>query len=183
MNVLSKKKFDDVCGQPSPCTSSRIIIAPITSPSLSQPLPDPTVIQLQSDVSTSRPPFTSDHNTNIPNSITPTPLPPSPSLSLPSQTVINLPLFRPVSDPHFKWKDLTGVVLINWCYSRATHWIPNLFTIPCGKQGKLFIKKLTCLFCLYSEDSAMECLTFKVAFVFPILVLQTPIVNRRLGIM
>ena len=65
-------------------------------------------------------------------------------------------------------------MLINRCYSRAAHWIPNLLVIPCGKQGKLFIKELTRLFCLYSEDSAMECLTLKATFVFPILVLQKP---------
>ena len=85
VSVLSQKKFDDVFSQPSPCASSRIIIAPITSPS--QPLPDLTVIQLQSDVPTSPPPSTSDLNTNFPNSTTPTPRLLSPSLSLPAQTV------------------------------------------------------------------------------------------------
>ena len=49
--------------------------------------------------------------------------------------------------------------------------------IPYGKQGKLFIKDLTYLFHLYSEDSAMECIALKVALVFPILVLQKP--HRR----
>ena len=49
--------------------------------------------------------------------------------------------------------------------------------IPYGKQGKLFIKDLTHLFHLYSEDSAMECIALKVALVFPILVLQKP--HRR----
>ena len=68
-------------------------------------------------------------------------------------------------------------MLINWCYSRAAHWIPNLLVIPCGKHGKLFIKELTRPFCLYSEDSAIECLALKATFVFPILVLQKP--HRR----
>ena len=133
--------------------------------------------QLLFDVPTSCSPSTSDFNLN---STTPTPPLPSPSLSLHPQTVADLPLFHPVSDPHFKWKDLTGedcVVLINRCYSKAVHWIPNLFMIPYRKQGKLFIKELTHLFRLYSEDSAMECITLKVALVFPILVLQKP--HRR----
>ena len=62
--------------------------------------------------------------------------------------------------------------VISRCYPKAVHWIPNLFKIPYGKQGRLFIMELTCLFCLYSEDSAMECITLKAAIVFPLLVLQ-----------
>ena len=46
--------------------------------------------------------------------------------------------------------------------------------IPYEKQGRLFINELTCLFHLYSEDSSMECITLKAAFVFPLLVLQKP---------
>ena len=71
--VLSQKRFSDVCSQPSTCASSRVIIAPIISSS--QPLPDPTMTQLLSDVPTSRTPSSSDFNPNIPNSTTPTPPP------------------------------------------------------------------------------------------------------------
>ena len=145
--------------------------------SSSLPLPDPTMTQLLSDIPTSCPPSTSNSNSTASNSTTPNPFSPSPSFSLPPLTVADLPLFCLVSDRHFKWKDLTGegcVVLIDRCYLRTVHWIPNLFMIPYGKEDKLFIIELTHLFHLYSDDSAMECITLKAAFVFPILVLQKP---------
>ena len=101
VNVLSEKKAGDVCSQSSPCASSHVIITAIISSS--QSLPDPTMTQLLSDVPTSCSPSTSDFNLNyIPNSTTPTHPLPSPSLSLHPQTVIDSPLFHPVSDPHFK---------------------------------------------------------------------------------
>ena len=37
-----------------------------------------------------------------------------------------------------------------------------------------FFKELTRLFCLYSEDSALEYIALKAAFVFQLLVLQKP---------
>ena len=98
----------------------------------------------------------------------------------PNQDIVGLPSFRPLSPPNFCWGNLTGeecVELINRCYSIAVHWIPNLFKLPSGKQGKSFIKELTRLFRLYSEESAMECIALKATFLFPLLVLQKP--HRR----
>ena len=37
-----------------------------------------------------------------------------------------------------------------------------------------FFKEVNPYFCLYSEDSAMECIALKAAFVFPLFVLQKP---------
>ena len=60
---------------------------------------------------------------------------------LQSPQVVELPLFRPLSDANFQWNDLSDdgcVELVSRCYSKAVHWIPNLFKIPYGKQGRFF---------------------------------------------
>ena len=45
---------------------------------------------------------------------------------------------------------------------------------PPGKQGRLFVKELSHLSYLYAEDSAMECIALKAAFLLPLLLLQKP---------
>ena len=56
----------------------------------------------------------------------------------------------------------------------AVHWIPNLFKVPHGKSGKLFVRELSLLFRAYAEDSSKECIALKAAFLLPLLVLQKP---------
>ena len=62
----------------------------------------------------------------------------------------------------------------NECYEDAVHWILNLFSLPSGKQGRLFVKELSHLFYLYAENSAMECIALKAVFLLPLLLLQKP---------
>ena len=105
-------------------------------------------------------------------------LPPSSSLSVSCPSVINLPSYQPVSTANFAWNsDVPArecIDAINYCYEKAVHWIPNLFSLPSGKQGRLFVKELSRLFYLYTESSAMECIALKAAFLLPLLVLQKP---------
>lgn len=78
----------------------------------------------------------------------------------------------PASDPNFKWKDLSGidcVEIIDKCYSKAVHWIPNLVKVPYCRS---FVKEMARLFCSYSESSALECIALKAVFLLPLLVLQ-----------
>ena len=105
------------------------------------------------------------------------------SPSLPDTTapafIVDLPPFKPVSTASFCWNTLLAVECtdaMNECYEKAVHWIPNLFSLPSGKQGRLFVKELSRLFYLYAEDSAMECIALKAAFLLPLL-LQKP--HRR----
>ena len=96
------------------------------------------------------------------------------------QNVVEVPPFRPVCDPKFKWHDLSGpecMAAIDRCYSRAVQWIPNLFKVPYGRHGKSFVRELTRLFRSYAENSAMECIALKAALLLPLLVLQKP--HRR----
>ena len=108
----------------------------------------------------------------------------APSVSLPhslspsrSSTTVDLPPFRPSADPQFQWNSLSGkkcIELIDKCYDVAVHWIPNLFKLPHGKSGKLFVRELSLLFRAYAEDSSKECIALKAAFLIPLLVLQKP---------
>lgn len=80
---------------------------------------------------------------------------------------VGLPPFRSLSPPNFSWGGLSGGDSVRWinsCYAKAVYWIPNLFKLPSGKQGKLFVRELTRLFRQYSEESAMECVALKAAF-------------------
>ena len=88
--------------------------------------------------------------------------------------------FRYVSNPNFKWNGILGkdcAQLIGRCYSEAVHWVSNLFKVPYGKHGKVFVRELSRFFHSYAEDSAMECIALKAAFLLPLLVLQKP--HRR----
>ena len=62
-----------------------------------------------------------------------------------SPQVVELPSFHRLSDPHFQLNDLWGVEcaeLVSRCYSKAVHWIPNLFKIPYWKQISFFLNRV-----------------------------------------
>ena len=109
-----------------------------------------------------------------PNDLSPLTTPPSPP------DTVELPPFRPMGAPNFKWNNLSGAECtdaICKCYDRAIRWIPNLFMVPYGKHGKSFIREMTHLFRSYYEDSALECMALKAVFLLPLLILQKP--HRR----
>uniref|UniRef100_A0A1X7SUI9 Tesmin/TSO1-like CXC domain-containing protein n=1 Tax=Amphimedon queenslandica TaxID=400682 RepID=A0A1X7SUI9_AMPQE len=94
-----------------------------------------------------------------------------------SSLLADLPPFCQVAEPYFQWNNISGrkcIKLIDKCYDRAVHWIPNLFKVPHGKSGKSFVQELSLLFRAYAEASAKESIALKAAFLFPLLVLQKP---------
>ena len=78
----------------------------------------------------------------------------------------DLPPFTDLVPPSFMWGDLGSSVFsvrINEVYEEAVHWRRNLFAVPRGKAGLLFVRELSRLLEAFSE-----------AMVFTALVLQRP---------
>ena len=89
----------------------------------------------------------------------------------------SLPSYAEASAPLFKWGTLNGKVAVKTisdCYDEATSWRRNIFKIPSGKSGNLFVKELTRLFNAFGEGTALESIALKAAMLLPILVLQKP---------
>ena len=59
-------------------------------------------------------------------------------------------------------------------FSEAVHWRPNLFKLPYGNIGKVFVSELARLFKAFAAGSALESVALKAALVMPILLLQKP---------
>ena len=60
------------------------------------------------------------------------------------------------------------------CYNEAIRWTRNLFKIPSGKSGTMFVKELVRLIRAYVEGSSMESFALSAAMLMPILLLQKP---------
>jgi len=63
---------------------------------------------------------------------------------------------------------------VNAIYDEVVHWKRNLFKIPSGKAGRMFVQELTRLFTAYAENSALESIALKAAMIMPTLLLQKP---------
>ena len=64
--------------------------------------------------------------------------------------------FKPCTD--FLWNDVTGERACEFftsTYEEVIHWKPNIFLIPFGKAGKLFVQELARLYQAFAEDSAL----------------------------
>ena len=88
-----------------------------------------------------------------------------------------LPPFSVMSDPSFMWNDTHGadfVQQISSAYDVAVHWRRNLFLVPFGRVGKVFVVELAKLFTAYGEGGALECIALKAAMVLCSLLLQMP---------
>ncbi len=99
---------------------------------------------------------------------------PSTSLSAPSTS---LPAYTACVDPNFSWGSQDGEAFtetITSLYSEVVHWRRNLFKVPSGKTGNLFVKELSRLLAAYVDDSALSSVALFAAMVFPALVLQKP---------
>ena len=76
---------------------------------------------------------------------------------LESTSEVNLSAQLPLSvmsDPPFVWNDTHGtdfVQQISSAYDVAMHWRRNLFLVPFGKMGKVFVGELVKLFTAYGE--------------------------------
>ena len=88
-----------------------------------------------------------------------------------------LPEPVPMADPSFVWGQLDAATFIHSvtsAYAEVIHWRQNIFTVPYGKAGKMFVSELSRLFRSYAEGSALEPIALKAATVMSVLVLQTP---------
>ena len=63
---------------------------------------------------------------------------------------------------------------IDEAYNEIIYWKRNIFLIPSGAAGKLFVQKVTRLLQAFASGSAMECIALKVSFVMQILLLRKP---------
>ena len=74
-------------------------------------------------------------------------------------SVPNLPQFTVLEAPSFFWGNHTGrecFLALSECYDEAIHWRHNLFKVPSGRAGNLFVRELTRLFTAYAEGSSLE---------------------------
>ena len=76
-----------------------------------------------------------------------------------------------------RWKDVCDK--IDEAYNEIIHWKRNIFLIPSGAAGKLFVQEVTRLLQAFASDSAMEYIALKASFVMQILLLQKPSQKRK----
>ena len=70
--------------------------------------------------------------------------------------------------PDFQWGLLAGKMFcdkIDEAYNEIFHWKGNIFLIPSGTAGKLFVLEVTRLLKVFASGSAMECIALKASFV------------------
>ena len=88
-----------------------------------------------------------------------------------------LPSFDAISESTFVWGVLDGRSFsesIISCYNEIVHWRQNVFKVPTGKVGNLFVPELARLFQAYADSSAMKSVALYAAMVMPSLLLQKP---------
>ena len=94
-------------------------------------------------------------------------------IRLPSYLLFLLCLTHPLCEMiHMVGIDF--VQQISSAYDVSVHWCCNLFLVPFGKAGKVFVGELAKLFTAYGEDGALECIALKAAMVLCSLLLQRP---------
>ena len=89
----------------------------------------------------------------------------------------NLPAPSTIVEPNFIWgsTDSTSIInSLNVVYESVVHWKPNLFRIPYGNVGKLFVSELSRLYNGFATSSSLEAIAMKAVTVMPILLLQKP---------
>ena len=77
----------------------------------------------------------------------------------------------------FLWDAIEGesfIQAIKKCYEEIVHWKKNLFKVPSGKAGKVFVRELARMFQAYADASALESVALYAAMVMPALLLQKP---------
>ena len=82
----------------------------------------------------------------------------------------------------FNWGEIDGETFTNnvdIIYEKIVYWKKNLFLLPMGNAGKLFIKEITRLLNSWIEDNALSCIAFKAIMIMPSLLLQKPSRNLK----
>ena len=93
-------------------------------------------------------------------------------------TVLELPDFEPMADAtKFSWGNVSGPDFcssIEAAYDEIVHWRRNLFSVPTGRAGKLFVQELARLWRAYASASALERVALRASMVMCTLLLQKP---------
>ena len=88
----------------------------------------------------------------------------------------NLPLYEHISPiPDIPYNNFNGnefADIINRVYNDITTWRKNVFLVPTGKQGKLFINLLTFWIEQFNINSSFKGIALKTYMVLPSLLLQ-----------
>ena len=72
---------------------------------------------------------------------------------------------------------------LNGIYDEIVHWKRNLFKVPSGKAGTIFVRELSFMFRAYADRSARESVAMKAIMVMPALLLPNPILGQKPKIM
>ncbi len=104
------------------------------------------------------------------------------SLSDSIQLQPQLPAFEETCQPISAacWGKLRGLEIVdqvNAAYETVVKWKKNLFQVPTGKVGKLFVEELTKAITNFTSSSALEEVALTMVMVLPALLLQKP--SRR----
>ena len=95
-----------------------------------------------------------------------------------SESESTLPSFVRIADNlNFVWGDVDGATfssLLDQVYNEIVHWRRNIFPLPTGGGGKMFVCELSRLFNAYYPGSSLEGIALKAAMSLPILILQKP---------
>ena len=95
-----------------------------------------------------------------------------------TQSNLTLPTFVTMSeDSHFVWGDVDGNSFssnLDQVYNEIVHWRRNIFPLPTGRAGKMFVSELARLFNAYYPGSSLEGIALKAVMSLPILILQKP---------
>ena len=88
-----------------------------------------------------------------------------------------LPASQPASAQQFTWGSLEGedfAHALSAAYAEVVHWRRNIFCIPSGSAGKVFVLEVSRLIRAFCEGSALETVAMKAIMVLPHVVLQKP---------
>ena len=75
---------------------------------------------------------------------------------------------------HYNWgryRDIEFKENVTFIYEKIVYWKKNLFLLPTGKAGKLFIDELTKLFNAWIDDSPLKNIAMKAVMIMPTLLL------------
>ena len=83
---------------------------------------------------------------------------------------------------HYTWgrySDIEFEENVTFIYEHIVYWKKNLFLLPTGKAGKLFIDELTKLFNAWIDDSPLKKIAMKAVMIMPSLLLQKPLKESK----
>ena len=154
--------------------------APLPLPIPNKQLPSDSVTspsRTSSSQPTAQPPqppplsITTPAVAETPSQATPIRLGPAPS------SAHLLPPPQLLASSAFKWGEHDSPsysASLSSAYQEVVHWRRNIFRVPQGKGGKLFVSELARLFGAYAEGSALEPIALRAVTVLSVLALQKP---------